>query len=373
MSRLNTFLRGVRVVDLSRYLPGPLATLLLADLGADVIKVEPPAGEGLRALGLRLPDGRSAWHEAVNAGKRLATLGLREPADRATLRELIDEADVLLESFRPGVMRKLGLDLAELRARNPRLVCVSLSGYGQFGPLRDAAGHDNNYLGQAGLLASVGPAGDVPTLIEPPLADCLGSMFALSSVLGALLARERDGRGCAIDIALADVAMPLQVFGLSELGLGTAAPRRAERLLNGGWACYGIYRTKDGREMALGAIEEKFWSRFCRAAGQPDWIARQDDPLPQRALQQEVASFFAGLTLAELRRRFDGVDCCLSAVLTLEESVASTYAASRGVLRKAEGGPGMDALFPAIVDGQAPEARERLKTWRRKSPPVDAG
>jgi len=369
MSRLNTFLRGVRVVDLTRYLPGPLATLLLADFGAEVIKVEPPAGDGLRALGPPLPDGRSAWHAAVNAGKSLAELDLRRPADRDTLIALIEEADVLLESFRPGVMRELGLDIDALRARNPRLICVSLSGYGAFGPLRDAAGHDNNYLGQAGLLAGVGPAPDVPTLIDPPIADCLGSMFALSSVLGALLARERDGQGCTIDIALADVAMPLQTFALSELGSDAPAPRRAERLLNGGWACYGVYRTKDGREMALGAVEAKFWSRFCHAAGRSDWIARRADPLPQRALQREVGAFFAGLTLAELQRRFSGVDCCLSTVLTLEESVHSDYASSRRVVSKASGRPGFDALFPAVVDGQPPARRAPLRAWRAAREP----
>jgi alpha-methylacyl-CoA racemase len=361
MSRLNTFLHGVRVVDLTRYLPGPLATLLLADLGAEVLKIEPPAGDGLRFLGPRLPDGRSAWHEAVNAGKWLLKMDLGDEADRERLLALIDEADVLLESFKPGVMGQLGLDITELRARNPRLICVSLSGYGQAGPLRNAAGHDNNYLAQAGLLAGVGPAPGTPTLIQPPIADCLGSMFALSSVLGALIARERDGQGCYIDVALADVTMPLQVFGLSELMEGRKAACRSEGLLDGGWACYGIYRTREGREMALGAVEAKFWARFCEAAGHPEWVARRAEPLPQHALREDIARFFARFSAAELQSRFRGVDCCLCEVLTLRESATSDYASFRGVVREATGRPGYDALFPAIVDGEAPLPRKPLQ------------
>lgn len=357
MSRLNGFLRGVRVVDLSRYLPGPLATLLLGDLGADVIKVEPPSGDGMRALGPRLPDGRAAWHAAVNAGKVLLTLDLKQPDDREQLLVLLDSADVLVESFRPGVMAELGLGFDRLRARNPKLVCVSLSGYGQSGPLRNAAGHDNNYLAQAGFLAGVGPAPEVPTLIQPPIADCLGSMFALSSVLGALLARERDGQGCHLDIALADVAMPLLAFGLAGLGVAPEAPARAQGLLDGGWACYGIYRTADGREMALGAVEAKFWAAFCSAAGRNDWIPRQSDPLPQHELRAEVAAYFAARTADDLVQHFTAVDCCLSLVLRLDEAVRSPYVVARNLVRPSAGGVGYEALFPTVVDGETPSGR----------------
>lgn len=374
MSRLNSFLRGVRVVDLSRYLPGPLATLLLGDLGAEVIKVEPPAGDGMRALGPRWPDGRAAWHAAINAGKSLLTLDLRQPGDRDQLLALIDGADVLVESFRPGVMAALGLGFDVLRARNARLIAVSLSGYGQDGPLRDVAGHDNNYLAQAGFLAGVGPAPDVPSLIQPPIADCLGSMFALSSVLGALLARERDGQGCHLDIALADAAMPLLAFGLAGLGAAPEAPARAQALLDGGWACYGIYRTADGREMALGAVEAKFWVAFCGAAGRSDWCARQSEPLPQDALKREVAAYFAACTMAELLQTFAAVDCCLSPVLHLQEAVRSPHVAARGLVRRAAGDAGYEALFPALVDGEPPRSRQALQAFvppRPRDEPLD--
>ncbi|PPE70207.1 CoA transferase [Caldimonas thermodepolymerans] len=359
MARLHEFLRGLRVVDLSRYLPGPLASLLLVDLGAEVVKVEPPGGEPMRQLGPRTADGQGAWHAALNAGKRIVELDLATGAGRDALLDLLAGADVLIESFRPGVMARLGLAFPMLRERFPRLVCVSLSGYGQDGPLAQAAGHDNNYLAQAGLLAGVGPAPEVPTLVWPPLADCLGSMFGLSALLAALLARERSGQGCHIDIALADVASPWLTLGLASLAAGEP-PRRAQGLLDGGWACYGIYRTADGREVSLGAVEPKFWAAFCQAAGRPDWIARQDEPLPQQALRAEVAAFFAGLSAEDLERRFAGVDCCLARVLTLEEACASAHAQARQLVRRGQDG-GLQALFPAWVDGAPPEARGAMR------------
>lgn len=353
-------LQGVRVVDLSRYLPGPLATLWLADFGADVIKVEPPGGEGMRALGPRGAGGEGLWHAALNANKRIVELDLAGADGRAALLDLLSEADVLVESFRPGVLERMGLAPAGLRVRCPRLVIASLSGYGQQGPLRDAAGHDDNYLAQAGFLAGVGPAPGQPTLVWPPLADSLGSMFALSAILGALLARERDGaagRGCHIDLALADVAMPLQVFPLSELGRGHAPAARGEGLLGGGWACYGLYTAACGREFALGAVEAKFWAAFCHAAGRPDWIERQGEPLPQQALRVEVAAWFARHTAQQVAARFEGVDCCLSLVLSLDEAVRSDHATSRGLVRPAQATAGHEASFPVRVDGQPPAPR----------------
>ncbi|MEY4712013.1 MAG: hypothetical protein RIS88_1463 [Pseudomonadota bacterium] len=366
MSRLNRFLEGVRVIDLSWYLPGPLATLLLADLGAEVIKVEPPQGDPMRTIGPRMADGRGLWHEAVNAGKRLLCLDLKQPEGLESLLELLASADVLVESFRPGVLDKLGLGYdTVLRRRNPRLVCVSLSGYGQEGPLRDAAGHDNNYLAQAGFLSRVGPAPDQAALVDPPIADCLGSMFGLTTLLAALLERERRGQGCHIDIALADVSLPLQVFAFAGVGPGSSG--RGEGDLNGGWACYGVYRTQEGREAALGAIEPKFWAAFCGAARRPDWIARHSEPRPQHALRAEVAAFFASQTWTEISARYAQVDCCLSLVLTLDESAKSEHARARRILQPTHGTTGWQALYPAHVDGQPPKPRDPLAPWNPAS------
>jgi crotonobetainyl-CoA:carnitine CoA-transferase CaiB-like acyl-CoA transferase len=359
-SRLHTFLEGIKIVDLSRYLPGPLASLLLNDLGAEVIKVEPPTGDGLKQVGPHFDDGRPAWHASVNAGKKFMTVDFRLESDKLALHDLIATADVLIESFRPGVMASIGFDLQALREKHPALIIVSLSGYGQSGPLEQAAGHDNNYLSTAGFLAGVGSSKMLPSLIFPPLADCLGSMFAMSTILGAIHARHKDGQGCYIDIALADVVSPLMVFDLAGLGCSGSLPLRSEGLLSGGWACYKIYQTLDGREVALGAVEPKFWSAFCVAGGRIDWVERQGEALPQVALINEVAAFFRNYSLQEILNRFENIDCCLTAVLQIQESVQSDYARERGVVKRAIGHPGYEAVFPAWINGVPPDGRQPM-------------
>ena len=359
-SRLHSFLEGIKIVDVSRYLPGPLASLLLNDMGAQGIKVEPPGGDGLKEVGPHFEDGRPAWHASVNAGKKLLTVDFRSESDKRALLDLIATADVLIESFRPGVMASMGFDLQALREKYPALIVVSLSGYGQGGPLEQAAGHDNNYLSTAGFWAGVGSSKMLPSLIFPPLADCLGSLFAMSAILGAIHARHKDGQGCYIDIALADVVSPLMSFDLAGLGCSASMPLRSEGLLSGGWACYKIYQTADDREVALGAVEPKFWATFCAAAGRLDWTDRQAEALPQVALQNEVTAFFRNYSLQEILSRFENVDCCLTAVLHIQESVQSDYARERGIVKKAQGHPGYEALFPALINGVPPQGRRPL-------------
>ncbi len=363
MSRLNHFVSGIRVLDLTRHLPRPLATLLLGDMGAEILKIEGPAGDEIKSLGAQDAAGRSLYYEAISAGKCTVALDLKLPADRERFLALVDTADVLIESFRPDVMPRLGLASDTLRARNPRLIYASLSGYGRDGPLAAAAGHDANYLAYAGTLAGNGAAQE-PSLFFPPIADCLGSLFGLATILGALYARERDGRGCDIDIALADVIMPLQLFSLAELGATGKQPSRGADLLNGGWACYRIYATRDGREMALGAVEPKFWRAFCERAKRPDWIARQRDPLPQRELIREVATLFATMSLVQCVENFATADCCLAPLLDLGEAVAHPHHATRGLVTRAEQLDILEAAFPAIVDGERPRRRPPREPWR---------
>jgi crotonobetainyl-CoA:carnitine CoA-transferase CaiB-like acyl-CoA transferase len=340
-----------------------LASLLLNDLGAEVIKVEPPTGDGLKQVGPHFDDGRPAWHASVNAGKKLMTVDFRLESDKLALHDLIATADVLIESFRPGVMASIGFDPQVLREKHPALIIVSLSGYGQSGPLEQAAGHDSNYLSTAGFLAGVGSYKMVPSLIFPPLADCLGSMFAMSSILGAIHARHKDGQGCYIDIALADVVSPLMSFDLAGLGCSASLPMRSEGLLSGGWACYKIYQTIDDHEIALGAVEPKFWSAFCTAAGRLDWIDRQEEALPQVALKNEVSSFFQNYSLKEILNRFENVDCCLTAVLNIQQSVQSEYACERGIVKRAHSHPGYEAVFPAWINGVPPQGRQPMSSF----------
>ncbi len=355
MSRLNTCLRGVRVLDLSSYLPGPFASLVLADFGAEVLKIEPPHGDGMRLLGPRGPGGTAAFHAALNAGKKICRLDLKSAEGRQDLISLARDADVLIEGFRPGVMARLGLGWTDLRAINPRLIYCAISGYGVGGPMEQAAGHDGNYLAMAGVLHRNGRP---PRFFDPPIADMTSGLYAVIAILGALQARLRDAKGCYIDLGIADVAMPFQLFQIAALD-SAGAPQPESTYLNGGAAYYRIYATADNRHLMLGAVETKFWRAFCEAAGRPDWVTRQSEPLPQTDLIDELARYFAGLTAAVCESRFATSDCCVSLVLDLAEAVAIPHHAQRGVVRKAPSGD-LQVLFPVLLDGGPPAIRSNL-------------
>jgi alpha-methylacyl-CoA racemase len=352
-------LSGLKVLDLSRHLPGPLSTLLLVDLGASVLKIEPPVGDEMRVIGPIGAWGQSIYFEAVNAGKVSLKLDLRTEADKLRFLELVDEADVLLESFRPGTLERLGLGHETLLKRNPRLIYCGLSGFGATGPRRGQAGHDNNYLSLNGALAGTGLA-DLPVFFDPPVADVTGSMMATIAMLAAVNKRTRDGRGCFLDMSLADSVMPLVSFPLAGLDAGRGAPVREGELLNGGAARYRVYRCADGKFVTLGAIEPKFWAAFCNAAGHPEWAARFDEPLPQTGLIAELVEFFAGLTQAEATARLEPADCCYAPVLNLDEAVETEQIQARGLVQRGSNGH-WQALFPGQVDGQAPVVRP---PWR---------
>jgi len=357
-SRLGRFLHGVRVLDLSWFLPGPLASLVLADMGAEVLKIEPPAGDPMRALGPRDAQGQPAFHAAVNAGKALLRLDLKRSDDHAAFLDLVRGADVLIEGFRPGVMARLGADWPALRLVNPRLIYCSISGYGAEGPLAQDAGHDNNYLAAAGIMHRNGDG--MPAFLDPPVSDGTGALFAAIAILGALHARRDDGLGCHIDLGLADAPMPLQLFQVAGLGATGDVPQPGATYLNGGAAYYRSYRCADGGHVTLGAIEPKFWRAFCLAAERPDWIARQAEPLPQHALAAEVQARIATWPRDECVARFGAADCCLSPVLDLGEAVASPHHQARRLVRRAADGA-LQTLFPAWVDGLPPAPRPALR------------
>ena len=355
-SRLHGFLSGVKVLDLSRHLPGPLATLLLADMGAEVTKIESPDGDELRFIGPKSPEGKPLFFEAINAGKQSIRIDLKTEAGKQRLRELAARSDVLVESFRPGVLERLGLGGDALRALNPGLVCVAMSGYGQDGPLRGAAGHDANYLAMNGILSSSGSAAQL-AYMYPPMADCTASMFAVSSILGALVARGRDGHGCSIDLALADVMMPFHIFALAELGSTGRVPGAEMEFLNGGWACYRPYRTSDGRDIALGAIEPRFWRAFCAASNRPDWLPRHAEAMPQIDLIAEIEAHFLSTTADECVARYGAADCCFALVLNLKEAVESDHMRARGLVRRHPESQIYEAAYPVCIDGERPDLR----------------
>ena len=354
-------LTGIRVLDLSQYLPGPYAGQILADLGAEVVKVEPPAGDPMRQVPPLDGDGLSAFYRLVNAGKTVVRIDLKDDAGKAAFLRLVDRADALIESFRPGALARLGLDAEALRARNPRLVHCALSGYGQSGPDALKAGHDINYMAMAGGLASSGSAAR-PIGAHPPTADFASGMQAALTILAALLGRERSGRGAAIDTSISETVLAWQSLALTAAGRPGAEAERGAGRLSGGAACYRIYETADRRFITLGALEAKFWANFCRALGRDDWIARQDETLPQTALIAEIAATIIARPLATWEALLAGVDCCYQAVLEPAEVPEDPHIRARGLLRAHSGPePRVEVAFPAIFDGAPPVARAPLQ------------
>ena len=354
-------LSGTRVLDLSQYLPGPYATQMLADLGAEVIKVEPPAGDPMRGIGPRDADGVSAFYKLINAGKTVTHLDLKSDAGRAALGSLVRGADVLLESFRPGALSKLGFGAEALRELNPRLVHCALSGFGQSGPYAQRAGHDITYMALTGGLATSGMA-ERPVFAHPPTADFAGAMQATIAILAALLRRANTGQGSSIDVSLSEAVLAWQGVVLTGALRAGGSASRGHGLLNGGAACYRLYETADGRFVALGALEEKFWANFCTALRRPEWIARQHEDLPQASLIADIAAVVRAETRDALTARLAGVDCCFQAVLEPGEVMRDQHIAARGLVHQVdEREPRVEVSFPAFFDAVQPGPRPPLR------------
>jgi crotonobetainyl-CoA:carnitine CoA-transferase CaiB-like acyl-CoA transferase len=294
-------LQGTRVLDLSRLLPGPFATLVLADLGATVDKIEDSTGgDYLRHMPPHVA-GESVAFQLLNRGKRSAVLDLKKPEGRAAMKRLVASYDVLFDQFRPGVLTRLGLGYDELRAIHPRLIICALTGYGQTGDLAQRAGHDIDYLARAGILGAQGPAGGAPQVPGFQLADISGGMWCVIAIQAALAQRARTGEGAVLDIAMTD-----GVLGFNAMAVGAALAgqdvKRGDEPLTGGIAPYQTYLSSDGHPIALGALEPKFWTSFCVNAGiEVDMSALLPGP-HQAAIKHRVAAAFAGKTREEWAR-----------------------------------------------------------------------
>jgi alpha-methylacyl-CoA racemase len=345
-------LSGVRVLDLTRLLPGAVCTLHLADLGADVVKIEDlGAGDYARTLGLPAdapPGSVSALYRITNRNKRSLALDLKHHAGREAFLRLAARADAIVESFRPGVVDKLGVGYAAVAAVNPRSVYCAISGYGQTGPYREHAGHDVNYLGYAGVLDQTGVAGGAPALCNLQIADLLGgALDGALAIVAALYDAQRCGQGRYIDIAMSDGALAHNIYALHALQThGSAAPRGGD-LLTGGAPCYAVYATQDGRYMAVGALEEKFWRKACDVLGRPEFASKQFATGAEgAAVRRELAAIFAGRTRAEWVARFAAADCCVTPVLSLEEALANEQFRERQmIVRAPDGGVAYAAPF----------------------------
>jgi alpha-methylacyl-CoA racemase len=345
-------LEGIRVLDLSTLLPGPLCTLLLADAGAEVIKIERPGrGDEMRSYEPRF-GGDSANFALLNRGKRSVALDLKQSDDRTAFLELVATADVLVEQFRPGVMQRLRLDPAALARVNPRLVYCSITGYGQHGPLAEVAAHDLNYLAQSGMLGLSAGADGTPPLPQALVADIAGGCYpAVMNILLALRQRDVTGTGCHLDVAMADNLFTLMYWGLAEGQATGRWPRTGLGLVTGGTPRYQVYATRDGRHLAVAPLEDKFWHAFLEIIEAPQL---EDPALDPQATRIAVANAIAQRTADEWLQRFEGRDVCVALVATLEEAVAHPHFRARGLferhVRNADGAE--IAALPLPVDAR---------------------
>jgi crotonobetainyl-CoA:carnitine CoA-transferase CaiB-like acyl-CoA transferase len=316
-----TPLSDLVVLDLSRYLPGPFLTRVLADLGATVIKVEPPAGDPVRWMP-PFRDGVSAMFATLNAGKRSLVLDLRKPEAVAVALALVDRSDVVVESFRPGVLDRLGLGPAALLQRKPSLIIASLSGYGQTSSKRGDAGHDLNYVARAGLLAGQGPADGPPAQPALQVADLAGGAWpAAVGVLAALRERDRTGVGRHLDLSLTRGALAMASFQLAVADAGPPEPRGGG-MLSGGLPCYRVYAAADGW-LAVGALEPHFFAALCAAVGRPELAAYGLTPGPDgERVAAELGAVLRTRTRAEWQAALAGLDTCCEPVATLAEALA---------------------------------------------------
>ncbi len=306
----NGALKGIKVVDLTRLLPGPYCSMILADHGARVIAIE---DKRFMADGLYLA--------TVNRNKEHMSLDLKTPEGKEIFFKLVKDADVVMEGFRPGVVEKLGVDYAAVSKVNPRAVYCSITGYGQTGPMRDVAGHDVNYLSYSGVLNMIGAADRPPSIPGVQLADIAGGgMYGAIGILLALLARDRTGRGQYVDISMTDGMVSMLPVALMFHQIMKQVPKRSDTMLSHRYACYSTYETKDGRHLSIGAVENRFWRRLCEILEAPaDYAMLQYDEARRMEIHEFLIARFKEKTLAEWEALLAREDVCMGPVLNLAE------------------------------------------------------
>lgn len=356
-------LSGIKVVDLTQFLPGPMMTVMMADHGAEVVKIEPPAGDPARAMA-PFEAGQSVWFRTLNRGKTSLALDLKSPEGKARLWDEIDGADVFVEGFRPGVMARLGFGYEAVAARNPRIIYCSISAFGQSGALAHHPAHDMAVQALAGFLSVNNAPGGDPVVPGVPAADAAAGLTALSGVLMALIGRERTGRGDYLDIAMFDSLLPWCAHIAGDAIIGGPSPRSEDQRSLGGAAFYQVYRTADGRHVALGGREEKFVATLLTALGREDLIPLGSAPAgePQAPLTAYLRDTFATRSRDAWAAWFADKDVAFAPVLDFREALDQPHIAERGLLVEADGA---HHLAPAIrfkgedwVPGKAPELGE---------------
>jgi alpha-methylacyl-CoA racemase len=327
---MNRPLSGIKVLDFSTLLPGPLCTLLLAEAGAEVIKIERPGmGDELRTYLPRVgPD--SLNFALLNRGKRSIAIDLKDRGAVEQLTPLIRAADVVVEQFRPGVMERLGLGYDALRALNPRIIYCAITGYGRDGPRAQVAAHDLNYLAESGMLSLAAGADGAPVVPPALIADIAGGAYpAVMNILLALRQRDRDGVGCRLDISMSDNLFTFMYWALGEGEATGKWPGPATGLVAGGSPRYQVYRTADGRFVAAAPLEQRFWETFCAVIALP--VEYADDKRDPQGTRRAIAARIAAKSADDWRTAFEGKDCCCVIMSTVEEAVQSRHFRERGL------------------------------------------
>jgi crotonobetainyl-CoA:carnitine CoA-transferase CaiB-like acyl-CoA transferase len=321
MATSQQLLEGIKILDLTRLLPGGYCSMLLADMGADVLKIETPGEGDYMRWGPPMLKNMNAYFASINRNKRSMTLNLKSEEGKGAFKKLLAGFDVLIEGNRPGVMGRLGFDYETASKINPSLIYCSISGYGQDGPYRDEVGHDINYIGVAGVLSMTGLKGGPPVVPAVQIADLAGgAMFAVIGILAALAGRTNTGKGRYVDISMTDgVVSMLSIHAAKHFADGDMLERGHMRL-SGQYPCYSAYRTKDERHITLGALEPKFWAAFCRAVDREDLVDKQfDDSDAPDGTTAVVSEIFMRKTLDEWLECLGPYDICVGPANTIDE------------------------------------------------------
>jgi alpha-methylacyl-CoA racemase len=331
-------LSSLKILDFSTLLPGPFASMMLADLGADVVRIEAPHRPDMVRHTPPFDGEHSTWHSTLNRNKRSLALDLKQPGAIDVVKRLLDPKvggyDILLEQFRPGVMARLGLDYESLQVVNPGLIYCSLTGYGQTGPYRERAGHDLNYLALSGMMSYSGRAESGPPPLGVQVADIGGGSWgAIMGILAAVIHRQQTGEGQLVDVSMLDMAVAWQAHTASNFLAAGELPAAEEMPLNGG-TFYDYYETQDGRFLSIAPLEPKFWAGFCQAIGRPDLTTSglDSDPAVQQSLKAEIRAVIKQKPLAEWTAVFADHDVCVEPVLTVPEMIENPQVQARGLI-----------------------------------------
>lgn len=354
-------LAGITILDLTRLLPGAVCSLLLADMGADVIKIEDPIAGDYARWTPPMVDGMGAFFRASNRNKRSMIINLKDQSGQAILHRLAQQADVLIEGFRPQVTERLQIDYATLKQINPRLIYCSLSGWGQDGPYVDVSGHDMNYISLNGLLGGMRS----PQPLGGQIADIGGAYVGVMGITSALFQRERTGAGAYLDIALAESAMPFGFYQFVESVV--AGSKGGAGTLTGYLAYYDVYTSKDGQALALASLEPKFWENFCHAVSHPEWIPDHADLAHQAQLREKLQALFSTRTADEWDALLSSADCCFTRVISPQEALDDPQIQARGMAGLSDDGvPWMRSPVrmnnETVIRTKAPEYGEHTAT-----------